>query len=77
MSDSTFETLLTGQLREYAEAGVRPIDRYAIAEAIISHSVAAGTQQRGSALASPLAISGRPAERRSSPRSCSSACSSR
>jgi large repetitive protein len=36
MTDAPFETLLTGQLREYAQAGVRPIDRYAIAEATIS-----------------------------------------
>ncbi len=36
MSDTTFETLLTGQLRAYAEAGVRPIDRFAIAEGTIA-----------------------------------------
>ena len=36
MSDSTFEALLTGQLRLYAEAGVRPIDRFAIAEGTIA-----------------------------------------
>ena len=36
MTDSTFETLLAGQLRQYAEAGVRPIDRFAIAEGTIS-----------------------------------------
>ena len=36
MTDLTFETLLTSQLREYAEAGVRPIDRYAIAEETIA-----------------------------------------
>ena len=33
MPDTTFETLLSGQLREYAEAGVRPIDRFDVAEA--------------------------------------------
>lgn len=31
MPDLTFETLLSSQLREYAEAGVRPIDRFAMA----------------------------------------------
>jgi hypothetical protein len=36
MPDTTFESLLTAQLREYAEAGVRPIDRYAIAEGTIA-----------------------------------------
>jgi len=36
MPDTTFETLLSGQLRAYAEAGVRPIDRFAIAEATIA-----------------------------------------
>jgi hypothetical protein len=36
MPDTTFETLLTARLREYAEAGVRPIDRYAIAEETIA-----------------------------------------
>ncbi len=36
MPDLTFETLLSGQLREYAEAGVRPIDRFAIAEETIA-----------------------------------------
>jgi hypothetical protein len=32
MPDPNFETVVTGQLREFAEAGVRPIDRFAIAE---------------------------------------------
>jgi Kelch motif protein len=36
MTDSTFETLFAGQLREYAEAGVRPIDRHAVAEETIA-----------------------------------------
>jgi len=36
MSDSTFESFLADQLRQYAEAGVRPIDRYAIAEGTIT-----------------------------------------
>ena len=36
MSDSTFEALLTGQLREYAEGGVRPIDRHRIADGTIA-----------------------------------------
>lgn len=36
MSDSTFETILAGQLRAYAEGGVRPIDRHAIALATLA-----------------------------------------
>ena len=36
MPDTTFDTLLTGQLRDYAERGVRPIDPFAIAEATIA-----------------------------------------
>jgi hypothetical protein len=36
MPDMTFETLLSRQLREYAEASVRPIDRFAIAEETIA-----------------------------------------
>lgn len=36
MPDTTFETLLSSQLRQYAEAGVRPIDRFAIAEQTIA-----------------------------------------
>jgi hypothetical protein len=36
MPDTTFETLLSSELRAYAEAGVRPIDRFAIAEETIS-----------------------------------------
>jgi hypothetical protein len=36
MPDTTFETLLSRQLRAYAEAGVRPIDRFAIAEETIA-----------------------------------------
>ena len=36
MTDPTFESRLTGQLRAYAEAGVRPIDRFAIAEGTIA-----------------------------------------
>ena len=35
MPDVTFETLVAGQLRTYAEGGVRPIDRFAIAEEAI------------------------------------------
>jgi hypothetical protein len=41
MSDATFEAALAGQLRQYAEAGVRPIDGFAIAEA----TIAAGARQ--------------------------------
>ena len=36
MPDTTFETVLAMRLREYAEAGVVPIDRYAIAEETIA-----------------------------------------
>ena len=36
MPDHDFESTLAGQLRAYAEGGVRPIDRYAIAEATIA-----------------------------------------
>ena len=36
MPDTTFETVLAGQLREYAEAGVRPVDRRAIAQGLIA-----------------------------------------
>jgi hypothetical protein len=36
MTDQTFETVLTGQLRAYAEAGVRPVDRFTIAEKTIA-----------------------------------------
>jgi hypothetical protein len=36
MSDAAFETLLAGELRKYAEAGVRSIDRFAIAEETIT-----------------------------------------
>jgi len=36
MTDQAFERILAGQLRQYAEAGVRPIDRYAIASATIA-----------------------------------------
>jgi hypothetical protein len=43
MPDTTFETVFSDQLRAYAEGGVRPIDRYAIAEA----TIAAGRRRRG------------------------------
>ena len=36
MPDHDFESTLVGQLRAYADGGVRPIDRYAIAEATIA-----------------------------------------
>ena len=36
MPDPTFETRLSDQLRAFAEGGVRPIDRFAIAEATIA-----------------------------------------
>ena len=44
MTDTTFESQLTGLLREYAEAGVRPIDRFTIAE----ETIARGRSLRGS-----------------------------
>jgi len=37
MPDVTFENELAGLVREYAQGGVRPIDRFAIAEATILH----------------------------------------
>jgi Galactose oxidase, central domain len=46
MPNATFESLLTSQLREYAEAGVRPIDRFAIAE----ETIASGRASKGSRL---------------------------
>jgi hypothetical protein len=49
MPDRTFESLLTDQLRQYAEAGVRPIDRFAIAEG----TIATGRRSIGSRLFGP------------------------
>ena len=46
MRDSSFESLLAGQLREYAEAGVRPIDRFAIAEGTIAVGRSDGLGER-------------------------------
>ena len=37
MTDRNFESILAGQLRQYADQGVRPIDRYAIAETTIAN----------------------------------------
>ena len=51
MPDLTFETMLSGQLREYAEAGVRPIDRFAIAEETIASGRAMPRWRRGRGLA--------------------------
>jgi hypothetical protein len=51
MTDPTFESLLTGQLRAYAEAGVRPIDRFAIAEETIAGGRALPRWRRGWSLA--------------------------
>ena len=42
MSDTDFEVRLAHQLNDYAAAGVRPIDRYAMAEA----TIAAGSRRR-------------------------------
>jgi hypothetical protein len=36
MTDARFEAILDQRLRDYAEGGVRPIDRYAIASAVIA-----------------------------------------
>src|SRR6476660_5347640 len=47
MPDTTFETLLSGQLREYAEAGVRPIDRFAIAEETLARGRTLPRWRRG------------------------------
>jgi hypothetical protein len=46
MPDQTFETLLSRQLRTYAEAGVRPIDRFAIAEETIASGAQSGLLRR-------------------------------
>jgi hypothetical protein len=51
MPDTTFETVLSSQLRAYAEAGVRPIDRYAIAEETIAGGRAMPRWRRGWGLA--------------------------
>lgn len=41
MPEKTFEAILTTQLRAFAEGGVRPVDRYAVADA----TLATGTQR--------------------------------
>lgn len=46
MTDPTFESLLSRQLRAYAETGVRPVDRYAIAEATIASGARGGLRRR-------------------------------
>ena len=46
MPDRTFETLFTERLRQYAEAGVRPIDRFAIAEDTIASGRLRGLGER-------------------------------
>jgi hypothetical protein len=51
MPDQTFETLLSGQLRAYAEAGVRPIDRFSIAEEAIASGRTVSRWHRGWSLA--------------------------
>lgn len=51
MPDPTFETLLSRQLREYAEAGVRPIDRFAIAAETIASGRTMPRWRRGWGLA--------------------------
>lgn len=52
MPDPTFESLLTGQLRAYAESGVRPIDRFAIAEETIAGGRTMPRWRRGWGVAS-------------------------
>jgi len=47
MPDPTFDTLLSRQLRQYAEAGVRPIDRFAIAEETIGSGRTVARWRRG------------------------------
>ena len=47
MRDMTFESQLEGLLREYAQAGVRPVDRYAIAEEAIASGRATPRWWRG------------------------------
>ena len=51
MPDLTFETLLSRQLRAYAEAGVRPIDRVAMAEDTIARGRTMPRWRRGLGLA--------------------------
>ena len=51
MPDLTFETLLSRQLRGYAEAGVRPIDRFTIAEETIASGRTMPGWRRGWGLA--------------------------
>ena len=46
MTESTFETMFAAHLREYADGGVRPIDRYAIAEGTIKSTPARGRLSR-------------------------------
>ena len=51
MTDPTFETLLSRELRAYAEAGIRPIDRFAIAEETIASGRTMPRWRRGWGLA--------------------------
>jgi hypothetical protein len=60
MPDTIFEPILASQLREYAEGGVRPIDRFAIAEQTIAVGGSDGLRERLRNLSStgprPLAL---------------------
>jgi hypothetical protein len=47
MPDQTFETLLSDQLRAYADGGVRPIDRFAIAVETIARGLATRGRRSG------------------------------
>jgi hypothetical protein len=51
MADQTFETLFSRQLRAYAEAGVRPVDRFAIAAETIAGGRTTPRWRRGLGLA--------------------------
>lgn len=53
MADTTFESLLSRKLRAYAESGIRPIDRFAIAEATIAVGRSEGLVGRLRRLTSP------------------------
>lgn len=59
MPDPTFESRLARQLGAYAEGGVRPIDRYAIAEATIAAGARRGLGARLGALGPTMRLTPR------------------
>ena len=59
MPDATFETRLASQLQAYAQGGVRPIDRYAVAEATIAAGTSRGLGARLADLGPPLRLTPR------------------